>query len=87
MNELRRELTYTLKDNLKMYNQNKHVTHLSGVILYLLDNHFNSIVKWFDETVNGNDNYGILFYLCGFDGRKQNEMKEFFKNEFNVNVF
>ena len=87
MNELRRELTYTLKDDLKVYNQNKHVTHLSGAILYLLDNHFNSIVKWFDETVNGNSNNGILFYLAGFDGKKQQEYEQFFKDQFNVNVF
>ena len=87
MNELRRELTYALKDDLKMYNQEKHITQLGSTIIYLLDNHFNSIVKWFDETVNGSNNYGILFYLSGFDGKKQQELQEFFKDQFNVNVF
>lgn len=87
MNELKRELTYALKDDLKMYNRNKHVTYLSKVIIYLLGNHFNSIVKWFDETVNGNSNNGILFYLVGFDGKKQQEYEQFFKDQFNVNVF
>ena len=87
MNELKRDLINELKDNLKVHNSNKHITQLGGVIIYLLDNHFNSIVKWFDETVNGGDNYGILFYLAGFDGKKQNELQEFFKNEFDITVF
>ena len=87
MNEFKRELINELKDNLKVHNRDKHITQLRGVIIYLLDNHFNSIVKWFDETINGGDNYGILFYLAGFDGKKQNELQEFFIEEFGVYVF
>ena len=87
MNEFKRELIHELKNNLKVHNRDKHISQLSRIIIYLLDNYYNSIVKWFDETVNGGDNYGILFYLAGFDGKKQNELQEFFIEEFGVYVF
>lgn len=87
MNELERELIHELKDDLKVYNKDKHISQLSSIIIYLLDNYYNSIVKWFGNTINGNENYGILFYLAGFDGKKQNELQEFFIEEFGIYVF
>ena len=87
MNEFKRELINELKDDLKIYNQDKHISQLSSIIIYLLDNYYNSIVEWFGNTIDGNENYGILFYLAGFDGQKQQELAQFFKNEFDITVF
>ena len=33
------------------------------------------------------NNYGLLFYRCGYDGKAQTETREFYRAEYGVDVF
>lgn len=33
------------------------------------------------------ENFGLAFYACGYDGRKQTDFIKYYADEYNVNVF
>lgn len=50
---------------------------------FLIENHMGAVENFIDEDRNN----GLLFEICGFDGKSQNEHFDFFVDMFGVEVF
>ena len=48
---------------------------------------FKNAILDFLEGQEKNENYGLSFYACGFNGKAQNEFQEKMKDEYNLIVF
>lgn len=45
------------------------------------------IVKQIEDSRVNDNNYGLAFYACGYDGQAQNEFVKYYADEFGVAVF
>lgn len=43
-----------------------------------------TLVDWIDDDEN---NYGLCFYACGYDGASQQRFARYFEEKYGVNVF
>lgn len=72
-----------LKKELKnLFTVRGFASDVEEAIDYLLINHYNEVV----EYVESEDNYGLTFYICGYDGQAQNAFHEYMQEQFYVEV-
>ena len=71
-----------LVELLKM-NTSNHEGDFESLADFLLENHIESV----ENFINEDENNGLLFELCGFDGHAQNQYFNFFVDMFGVEVF
>lgn len=67
--------------------ENKSDKDIAEAINYLEGYHFQSVNNWHDDNYYNDCNYGLLFGLCGFNGPRQQAMKEMLQDCFGVSVF
>lgn len=53
-------------------------------VILVAEKMFGDIIAQFEDEEN---NYGLLFYHCGYDGRYQQETMAWYKREYGVDVF
>lgn len=70
-----------LLNNLKMGTPNEG--DFESLADFLIENHTGAVENFIDEDRNN----GLLFEICGFDGKSQNEHFDFFVDVFGVEVF
>ena len=78
MNEIKNEVM----DNLTLGTRNNE-GDFESLADFLIENHMGAVEKFIDEDRNN----GLLFEICGFDGKSQNEHFDFFVDMFGVEVF
>lgn len=53
-------------------------------VIFVAEDMFGAVMAQVEDEEN---NYGLLFYRCGYDGRCQQETMEWYKREYGVDVF
>lgn len=83
------KFTEEIKNDLQNYLsiENKNIKDVQEAIKYLEGYHFKSVVFWHEDNYYNECNYGLLFGLCGLNGKRQQAMKELMEDCFNIEMF
>lgn len=73
-----------LLENLKIYNPCKDLGILKEVAVFLLKEYPAKTNKYLYDEEN---NYGLAFHICGYDGDAQQIFIDYIKNNYDVTVF
>lgn len=80
-----KEIRENLKKYLSIENENKK--DIQDAIDYLEKYFYQSTVNWHDDNFFYDYNYGLLFGLCGLNGKQQEEIRKMFEDFYNVSIF
>ena len=67
--------------------ENKKDQDIKEAISYLEKYHYISTNNWHDDNYYNECNYGLLFGLCGLNGKRQEALQELMKDCFNIEMF
>ncbi|MDK7284462.1 hypothetical protein [Staphylococcus pettenkoferi] len=70
-------------ESLELINQEATAEDIERCAEELIEEYPFSVDKYLEDE----NNYGLLFHMAGYDGEKQQELSNYFRNYFGVNVF
>lgn len=67
--------------------ENKNKEDIQDAIKCLEKYFYQYTINWHDDNYNKEWNYGLLFGLCGLNGKRQEATREMFLDSFNISIF